>query len=180
VETRARIARWEALGALWIIATGVPLHFLYSATGWEAVAWLAPINESTWEHFKLVFWPGLAWAAIEWWRLPSMRSALWTAKLAALVSMPIVIATIFYSYTAVLGANILAVDIGTFIVAVAAGQWIGYRTWITDLRWKTAPWVIVLLAALFVVFSFLAPSYFLFQAPSPPLHQENAITVGQG
>lgn len=154
----ARIARWEVVGALWIVALGTPLHFLYSSTGREAVAWLGPVDESTWEHFKLAFWPGLAWAGIEWLALPQERCALWTAKLAALAAMPILIAAIFYGYTAILGTHLLALDIGTFVLAVAIGQWIGCRVWIGGRRWGPAPWLIAILAAMFVAFSFRPPA----------------------
>lgn len=161
----ARLARWETLGAVWTIVVGVPLHFLYSATGWAAFAWLGPINESTWEHFKLAFWPTLAWAALEWRVLPEHRDAFWTGKLATLVAMPLLIASIFYGYTAVMGKNFLAADIATFAVSVVGGQWIGFRLLSRGVRWGPSPWVIALLAAMFVAFSFSAPGFFLFEDP---------------
>lgn len=153
------------MGALWIVALGTPLHFLYSGTGWGATAWLGPVNESTWEHFKLAFWPGLAWAGIEWVALPQERRALWTAKLASLSAMPILIAAIFYGYKAILGTHLLALDIGTFVLAVAIGQWIGFRVWASVKSWAPAPWLIALLAALFVAFSYAPPGLFLFEDP---------------
>lgn len=160
-----KVARYEVIGVAWIVATGVPLHFLYSSTGWEFITLLAPINESTWEHFKLAFWPGLVWAGIEWCGLREQRGALWTAKIAALTAMPVLIATIFYGYTAVLGTNYLPLDIATFIFAVAAGQWIGFRIWVSNARWGPAPWLIALLAAMFIAFSYRSPSFFLFEDP---------------
>lgn len=162
---KQRLARWETLGAVWTIVAGVPLHFLYSATGWAALAWLGPINESTWEHFKLAFWPTLAWAALEWRALSEHRDAFWTGKLAALVAMPLLIASIFYGYTAVVGKNLLEADIATFVIAVAVGQWIGFRVITQDVRWRLAPCVIALLAAMFVAFSFSPPGFFLFEDP---------------
>ena len=44
---------------------GTILHFLYDWLG-EAV-WIAPfssVNESTWEHMKLLFWPMFLYAII--------------------------------------------------------------------------------------------------------------------
>jgi hypothetical protein len=90
---------------------------------------------------------------------------LWTAKLAALTAMPILVTAIFYGYSAILGTNFLALDIGTFILAVAMGQWIGCRVWIRRLRWAPAPLLIGILAAMFVAFSYCPPAGFLFEDP---------------
>lgn len=165
MEASPKIGRWEALGAVWIVAVGTPLHFLYSSTGWSALAWLAPVNESTWEHCKLAFWPGLAWAGFEYFNLPEQRRFLWTAKLVGLGSMPVLIASIFYGYTALLGRHMLALDIATFILAAAGGQWLGYVAWARAWQWRPAPWLLATLAALFVAFSFRPPPMFLFDDP---------------
>lgn len=158
-------ARTEAAGALFIVLTGTPLHFLYSATGWAFLSWLGPINESTWEHFKLAFWPGLVWSTWQWIRLPSHRQTIWTAKAVSLVATPCAIAVIFYGYTSLLGHNVLALDIGTFIAAVGLGQYLGYRTWIRNRAWPLAPWVVASLTAAFIYFSYAPPSFFLFSDP---------------
>ena len=43
-------------------ALGVLFHFMYEWTGENAIAGLFfPINESTWEHMKLVFFPMLVY-----------------------------------------------------------------------------------------------------------------------
>lgn len=159
------MARMEALGAVFIILAGTPLHYLYSATGSPYVAWLGPVNESTWEHFKLAIWPGIAWAFWEWLRLPTQRHGLWTAKLVSFVSMPLAITVVFYGYTALLGRNLLAVDIGTFVLAVCLGQWLGYRTWMRDVRWGFSGWLVAIIALAFVYFSYSPPQWFLFNDP---------------
>lgn len=48
--------------------------------------------------------------------------AFWSAKGYALLVIPILIAVIFYGYTTVLGQNIFALDIATFVIAVVATQ----------------------------------------------------------
>ena len=57
---------WQLFGFAVTSLLGTVLHFLYEWLG-EAV-WIAPfsgVNESTWEHMKLLFWPMLAFAAFE-------------------------------------------------------------------------------------------------------------------
>jgi len=87
------------------------------------MALLAPVNESVWEHFKLAFWPALLWALLEKAVLDELNArAFWSAKGYALLVTPMLIAIIFYSYTAMLGQNIFALDIAAFVIAVVVTQ----------------------------------------------------------
>jgi len=81
--------------------------------------------------------------------------------------MPAAIAILFYSYTAILGEDILIVDILIFVVAVALGQLASYRI----LTMKQLPqWsnimgliMVILLAVAFGVFTFYPPHRPLFR-----------------
>ncbi len=161
----AQLSRTSIAGAVFIILLGVPLHFLYSSTGFVFVAWLAPINESTWEHLKLVFWPGVVWAAWEWARYPGYRKGFWSGKCVALFSSTASIVAIFYGYTAILGDNFFLLDIATFLLSVVIGQWLGYLVWKRERNSSIAFWLVLALAYAFVVFSYDPPNWFLFEAP---------------
>jgi len=119
---RAILSR-EMAGAVFIILVGSALHFVFDWTGgWRPAALFAAVNESIWEHLKLAFWPGLAWAL-----LPSgSGGAALPERLAvrgySLALTAILIVAIFVSYTRILGDNLLALDIGTFVLAVVIGQ----------------------------------------------------------
>jgi len=61
---RAILSR-EMAGAAFVILVGSALHFVFDWTGgWRPAALFAAVNESIWEHLKLAFWPGLAWALV--------------------------------------------------------------------------------------------------------------------
>ena len=119
---RAILSR-EMAGAVFIILVGSALHFVFDWTGgWRPAALFAAVNESIWEHLKLAFWPGLAWAL-----LPSGSGGTSLAERLAvrgysLALTAILIVAIFVSYTRILGDNLLALDIGTFVLAVVVGQ----------------------------------------------------------
>ena len=52
------IKLWQLWGFAVVCLAGTILHFLYDWLG--APVWIAPfsgVNESTWEHMKLIFWP---------------------------------------------------------------------------------------------------------------------------
>lgn len=61
------------------------------------------------------------WACTKRYPLP-VSSKFWDAKGYGLLVAPILIIIIFYGYTAILGRNILALDIATFMIAIVIGQ----------------------------------------------------------
>ena len=52
-----------------VILLGSLSHFLYEFSGGAAIfALFCPINESVWEHLKLLFFPFLFITVIQWYR----------------------------------------------------------------------------------------------------------------
>lgn len=122
-EARQQIIRWEAIGIVFVVLIGSTLHFVYLLSGsWQPIAFIAPTNKSVWEHLKLAFWPGLLWAVFECKLIAGNPREFWAAKGYGLLVPIILIPLIFYSYTAVIGRNVLLLDIATFVVAVAASH----------------------------------------------------------
>jgi hypothetical protein len=162
--------KWELIGVLFILSTGSVLHFVFEwVHHWRLLAWVAPVNESTWEHFKLGFWPGLMFALVEYVMIRESVSNFWIGKSLGLLSMPIVIGTLFYGYTAIVGRHYLWVDIWIFLVSVAVAQGVSYRIMTAaQLGGNTQRWGIIGLMALVVVyslFSYYPPRVFLFEDP---------------
>jgi hypothetical protein len=123
-----KILAWEIIGALTISLLGSLLHFVFTLSGeWPPLALIAAVNESLWEHLKLAFWPALIYALIEWPCLPGKSKFFWTAKSFGIFTMPVIIVSVFYGYKALIGHNILWVDISLFIFAVFSGQMVSFR-----------------------------------------------------
>ena len=130
----ANIFRWEMWGILFIIVLGSFLHFTFELSGnWAPLGIVSSVNESVWEHFKQVFWPATFWTIIEYLFIRRVNRDPYPnfllAKAAGAYVMPIVIAIIFYSYTAFTGDSILIVDVISFVIAVVIGQITSYRLW---------------------------------------------------
>ena len=70
------------LTALGAILAGAGLHFLWQALPNPLFALISPVNESVWEHLKLLYWPMLA-AALVLARGPR-RIAVWAGFFPAL------------------------------------------------------------------------------------------------
>jgi hypothetical protein len=164
-----KIVKTETLGSVLAIIFGSALHFVYQWSGYQKiVALIAAVNESTWEHLKLGFWPLLIWAIIEYFVFGKGKKNFIFAKAITLFSFCILVPLIFYSYSALLGTNYLFLDILTFIVSVLIAQYIGFRliSFGKDLRMKTLGIIlIVVLIIMFLSFSFFPPKLFLFKDP---------------
>lgn len=158
----------ETVAALAVVAIGVPLHFAYSwSDGSRVVAAVAPANESVWEHLKLVVVPITLLALVEATRTVDRRR-LWWAKLVEVAVACGFIVVFFYTYTGALGVDsITALDIGSFFVAVAIGQWLSYRMLVSPRGAGAPPWVsasaLALVVVGFAVLTFVPPHIPLFR-----------------
>jgi hypothetical protein len=85
---------------------------------------IAAVNESTWEHFKMAFWPSLFFALIEYPFLKKDTNNFFVAKFAGLFAMPVITTILFYGYTSLTGTHLLWADVIVFILSVIGGQWI--------------------------------------------------------
>jgi hypothetical protein len=170
LTARKTIAAWEAAGAAFIVIAGSALHFVFDwSGGWRPIAWLAAVNESTWEHFKLGFWPALFFALIEFPVLKGRVNNFWIGKATCLWSMPILIGGVFYGYKAVLGRHYLWADILLFVLAAVAGQALSHRILTAaplGVAWKRlALFGLILLLLAFALFTYFPPRVFLFVDP---------------
>ena len=61
-----RLLRWELIGFVFTGAVGTLLHFVYEWTGGDPlIAAFCAVNESTWEHMKLLFVPFFLFTMVE-------------------------------------------------------------------------------------------------------------------
>jgi len=169
-EMKPKILKFELLGALFIVLLGSALHFTFD---WSNKLWLvgifSAVNESTWEHLKLAVIPALLWMLIEMKILKGRPENFFFAKAVGIYLMPILIIVIFYSYKAVLGKNLLFLDISTFVISVVLGQLISYKMMFMEklpqIYNKIGIVFIILLFFAFAIFNFYPPNIFLFQDP---------------
>lgn len=163
IQVHAR--RWETAGIVFILLAGSTLHFAFEWSGcWRPLAWLAAVNESVWEHLKMVFWPALLFALVEYATFGARIPRFWAAKSVGIALMPAIIVALFYAYTAVLSDAFLPLDGLIFVLAVVVGQWTSYRLLFAPRA--VGQWAVVLpiaLALAFTLFSYRTPQIGLFR-----------------
>ncbi len=166
-----RVARWQLGGFLFVCAAGTALHFLYQWSGESvAAAPFAAVNESVWEHMKLLFWPMLLWAGAERAVLGGYSRGFWPAKALGTLLGLALIPALYYTYTGALGVSVMWVDIAIFFVAAAAAFLAETRMLSRDWRCRggaraSALVLLLLLSAAFVLCTFVPPRFPLFRDP---------------
>ena len=160
---------WQFLGFAVTSLGGTVLHFLYDWLG-EAV-WIAPfsgVNESTFEHMKLLFWPMLIFALVQSFFFRERRD-FWCVKLRGILLGLLLVPVLFYTYNGVIGKSPDWLNIAIFFVSAAIAYMYETRLFRAgQLRCGTQKWAIALLCAvalLFAVFTFLTPELGIFKDP---------------
>ena len=160
---------WQLWGFAVTALGGTLLHFLYDWTG--GAIWVAPfsgVNESTWEHMKLLFWPTFIFAVIQS-RFFKDRNDFWCIKLQGTLLGLTLIPVIFYTYNGVIGRSPDWINIAIFFLSTAIAYL--YETRLLNdpkLRCrhpKLALTVLCVIALLFVVFTFATPKIGIFKDP---------------
>ena len=149
------------LTGLVTILLGTALHFLFALLPNPATALIAPINESLWEHGKLVFWPYLLAA---WWLNRGRPGGIrpWLLTLPLLCTL---LVGMGWLYHIVLGGSFLWVDLLLYILVMALGFYLPTRF---SGPFHGVLWVIPLLltiglGGLIGYFTLFPPDHILFQ-----------------
>ncbi|MDE5649245.1 MAG: hypothetical protein K2I33_05015, partial [Oscillospiraceae bacterium] len=156
----------ELIGFIFTVVIGSLMHFVYEWTGENSVvSIIAPVNESTWEHLKLLFYPSALFSVAAYLLTKTEKNYI-TVKAFSILAGMLSIVIIFYTYTGIIGQNFLWADILTFIIGAAVVYYMSEKK-LKDLKLGNVPGIIVLLSMvlLFILFTFNPPSIGLFEDP---------------
>ena len=160
---------WELVGFAVSALLGTLLHFLYDFSG--KALWAAPfsgVNESTWEHMKLLFWPMLIFTIAQAFFFRERKDFL-CIKLRGILLGLILIPALFYTYNGAIGKSPDFINIAIFFVSAAIAYLYETRLLYTKRVHFCVPKatiaVLAVLALLFVLFTFRAPHLPLFCDP---------------
>ena len=160
---------WQLFGFGVTSLLGTILHFLFDWLG--GTPWVAPfsgVNESTWEHMKLMFWPMLLFAVVQR-AFVDGREEFWCIKLRGITLGLILIPIIFYTYNGVIGPSPDWINISIFFVAAALAYAYEYKLFSRgSVACRSPLSAIIVLAAIalmFVIFTFNPPELKIFIDP---------------
>lgn len=156
-------------GIMFTAILGTIWHFLYPLSSQNFLVGLfAPVNESTWEHLKLLFFPMLIFICRQSWKHPHNRTIILSSGLFGILTGLIAIPILFYGYQAVLGKDYIVIDILIFLISVCLAFMVYYlllKKDISLLPGKISITILILLTIAFAFFSYMPPDNFLFKPP---------------
>ena len=166
---KQRSILWQAAGFALVTFGGTILHFLYDWTGGSIlVSPFSGVNESTWEHMKLLFWPLFVYALVQRLFFKDQKN-YWCVILAEILLGLVLIPVLFYTYNGVFGKSPDWVNIAIFYISallVSLFEWWVFKTDRLQCNHSRPAFAaICLISMLFVVFTFAPPQIPLFRDP---------------
>lgn len=154
---------WQFSGLIFTWIVGTLVHFLYEWSGDSAiVAAFCPVNESIWEHLKLLFTPIFIFSIIEYYVYGKENSSFAMARFLSILIGMLITVTVYYTYTGIFGKHMLVIDIITFAISALIAYYTSYRL-MKKKRFSTPFWRctgkvgIIVLLLMFIIFTFKPP-----------------------
>ena len=163
------IGLWQLAGFAATSFLGTLLHFLYDWSGESLLtAPFSGVNESTWEHMKLLFWPMFLFSVIQSFFFKEYKN-FWCIKRNGILLGLGLIPVLFYTYNGVIGKSPDWINIAIFFISAAAAYiYEAFRLLKNKPSCqspKSAIAVLCIIALLFVLFTFRTPEIGIFKDP---------------
>lgn len=122
-----KLLKYELIGFVFTCIAGTLLHFVFEWSNENTFAALfAPVNESVWEHMKLIFFPYFVYAIYERTALNKDKFNVFFAKYVGIVISIAVTIGIYYISRAIADKDISWVNIASFFVGVSVAYLVSY------------------------------------------------------
>lgn len=165
---------YTIVGIIFVLIFGTLSHFLYNWTGNNfIIGFFTPINESIWEHMKLLFFPMLLFSSLMIFKLravyPCITSSLYAGMLLGTTLIPI----LFYAYTYIIGKNFFIFDIAIFMFSVVIAFLIAYNFTQSCKLQSYSVFIYILVCVYllcFLLFTYEPPNIKLFAVPVTAQH----------
>lgn len=170
---KKRLLIFEIIGAILVAGLAFVFHYLYEWSGENYfVGLISAVNESVFEHTKIIFFPYVIYSFIEYFFVDVDPKRYFVAKSLTSILIVVLVITVFYTYTGIIGEHIVLVDIICSVVYVFIAFFLSYKLITSDAPIeKLFPLALVL----FLVVLF-AEVFFTINPPKLPLFYD---TQGQ-
>ena len=166
----------SVIGFFTVCILGTFFHFLYGLSGNStAVALFTPVNESVWEHLKLLFFPSLFYSIAELIVYGRKICGFLFSRTVGIIAGLIFMPAAFMLYSTILGRSYVVIDILIFIISVFLTYYIGYSRLKkgTDCSSKKTLAAVIILSGVALLMSGLT-----FDPPSTPLFRDPTAIEG--
>ena len=165
---KRKIGAIELLGFGVTSLGGTLLHYLYDFTGLILFAPFSGVNESTWEHMKLLFWPTFIFAIVQSFFFKEQKD-FWCVKVRGALLGLSLIPILFYTYIGIVGKSFDFINIAIFFIAGAIAYFYEWQLFkgeeVKCKNPRLAILTLCIIALLFIVFTFAPPKIGIFMDP---------------
>ena len=165
----SKLLKIELIVTILELILGTLLHFIYEWSGNNVIiASFSAVNESVWEHLKLVFYPMLILGVIEYYFVKNIANNYIEAKAIGIFTAINFIVISFFTYTGIIGTNFFIIDILIFIISIILGEWTSYKLMKrkneSTIQTKIlAGGILIFLLSCFIIFTYVTPQVNLFR-----------------
>ena len=166
---KRKFVKFQIFSTIFILILGTLLHFTFEFSNNNIIVpSFSSVNESTWEHLKLVFFPMLITTIIGYFYFKKDIPNFICIKTIEIIFSICFITIFFYTYTGIIGTNFAILDIGSFFICVLLGEFIVYKKVMNDKAFcnkKVSILILVLLFLAFIIFTYFPPKINYFKDP---------------
>lgn len=164
-----KLYRYSIIGFVFVSIVGSISHFVFGWSNYTTViGCFFAVNESTWEHLKLLFFPYLIWTIAEFYLLKKEKGVL-ISKCIGVISGMLAVVIFYYTYTGVSGKSIELLNILSFFIGVGTAFLVDYflikSRKLSNISDTIALAIFIIISALFFIFTFAPPLIPLFKDP---------------
>lgn len=170
VKTKAE--RGLFFSFLIIVVLGTLFHFVFDFSGGNTIVGsFTPVNESIWEHLKLILFPSLIAGFLEYFTFGKELDGYFAAKAYGTLIGMVFLLTAYYTYVGIVGSDSAIFNIALFIASAAVTSIATYlllfvpRKPLNEHDSIIGILILTFLVIIFIYFTFNPPMLELFRDP---------------
>ena len=167
--TTSKEAKWILYSVPFLFILGSIFHFAYDFTNENTIiGFFTPINESIWEHIKLILIPLLLWWILYYvfnYKKHNINKDKWfTASIFSIIAGIILVPSIYYLYTNALGIESLIIDVLILFFSLLLAQLLGYHCYkyLKGINYLIPIIISIIIVIIFIIFTVLPPNLPIF------------------
>ncbi len=171
LASKLQESKWILYSVPFLFIIGSLFHFVYDFTGKNIiVGFFTPINESIWEHIKLILTPLLLWWILYYvfnHKKYNINKDRWfNATFFAIITGIILVPALYYLYIGALGIESLVIDVLILFFSILFAQLVGYHFYkhLKGINYLAPIILLIIIVTIFMIFTVSPPDFPIFKS----------------
>lgn len=171
LASKSQESKWILYSVPFLFIIGSLFHFAYDFTGENIIiGFFTPINESIWEHIKLILTPLLLWWILYYvfnHKKYNINKDRWfNATFFAIITGIILVPALYYLYIGALGIESLVIDVLILFFSILFAQLVGYHFYkhLKGINYLAPIILLIIIVTIFMIFTVSPPDFPIFKS----------------